>query len=133
MKGLKGERRAYGITSPLHHLLEDAGFDYKGSRIQRDSKTPWVMYQTDKGEPADLEALNDALLKLGYVQRPDMDGEPVQYPTEGVPGRGQRYLQYLYEKRGADDIVNEVLYLTTHFYDAGKGKKDITSLDHIFY
>lgn len=133
MKGLKGERRAYGITSPLDSILLNAGFFYSGSRLQRDSKLPWIMYETDRGSPADLEELDKELLKQGYVQRPDIDGNLVSYPTEGVPGRGQRYHQYLYEKAGKDGIVHEVLYVTTRFYDAGKGKKDYTSFDHICY
>lgn len=134
MKGLKGERRAYGITSPLESILLNAGFFYKGSRIQRDSKTPWIMYETDRGMPAELEELDAALLKQGYVHATDLDGNTVAFPESGVPGRGQRYTTYRYEKRGGpDNYVVETLYVVTRFYDAGKGKKDYTSFDHIFY
>jgi hypothetical protein len=133
MKGLKGERRAYGLTSPLHIYLRDAGLSYKGSRIQRDSKQPWIMYEGERGNPADLEALDKVLLKQGYEHHRDLDGETEVYPANGVPGRGQRYTQYRYQKAGKDGIVHEVLYVTTRFYDAGKGKKDYTSFDHIIY
>ncbi len=133
MRGVKGERKAFGLKSPLDGLLENVDLDYKGTRIGRDTKKPWIMYETDRGVVVDHADLDASLQKLGYVQRPDMDGNPVQYPTEGVPGRGQRYAQHLYEKRAKDGIVSEVLYLTTRFYDAGKGKKDFTSFEQIYY
>lgn len=133
MKGLKGERRAYGITSPLDNILENAGLKYQGSRIGRDTKKPTMMYETDRGSPADLEALDKVLLKQGYKYHTDLDGNTETYPETGVPGRGQRYAMYRYEKRAKDGIVCEVLWIVTRFYDAGKGKKDYTSFDHIFY
>lgn len=134
MKGLKGERQAYGITSPLDKLLRTGGFQYKGSRIQRDNKLPWIMYETARGEPADLEVLDYALRGQGYVHATDLDGNTETFPEHGVPGRGQRYTSYRYEKRGGPhNYVVEVLYVVTRFYDAGKGKKDYTSFDHIFY
>lgn len=133
MKGLKGERKAYGITGPLEELLDDAGLDYKGSRIGRDTKKPWIMYASPRGEPVDLEALDAALLGQGYVHYVGYDEEPEVYPQHGVPGRGQRYTQYRYQKSAPDGLVCEVLYVTTRFYDAGKGKKDYTEFDQIYY
>jgi hypothetical protein len=133
VKGLKGERRAYGLTSPLDSILLNAGFFYKGSRFGRDTKKPSIMYETDRGCPAELEEFDNELLNQGYEHHRDLDGETEVYPQHGVPGRGQHYTMYRYEKRGSNRNVSEVLYVITRFYDAGKGKKDYTSFDHIFY
>lgn len=138
MKGMKGERKAYGITSLLDGMLAEAGFNYQGTRMGRDTKKPWIMYETDRGEPADLQELDAALIKQGYVHyQSEMDDEPDQYPMTGSYGGrggvGNRYEQYRYMKRGRDGIVSEVLYVTTRFYEAGKGKKDYTNFEQIYY
>ena len=96
MKGIKGERRAHGITSRLHVMLDDMGLGYQGTRIGRDSKKPWIMYQSEKGAPVDLEALDTKLLKQGFTHYQGCDDEPETFPQHGVPGRGQRYTCLLY-------------------------------------
>ena len=134
MKGLKGERRAYGLISPLDAQLRAHGLKYKGSRIQRDNKLPWIIYESDKGSPVDLEAVDEMLLKQGYVHATDLDGKTEKYPQQGGHLKGQGYTHYRYEKRGGPhDYVVETIYLTTRNYVAGKGKKDFTNFEHIFY
>lgn len=138
MKGIKGERNAYGILSTLNVELVGAGFDYQGSRIQRDNRKPWIMYETARGEPADLEAFDAVLLAQRYTHYQsslelEEGEEPETFPQHGIPGRGQRYTQYRYMRKDEDGHISEVLYVTTRFYDAGKGKKDYTSFEHIFY
>lgn len=133
MKGIKGDRRLYGNLSPLDGLLTRNGIHYQGTRLDRDSKKPWYMYETNRGDPADLEALDKALLAAGYGHYEGWDDEPETYPQTGTNGPNQDWIQYRYWRKGRDGIVKEVIYVTTRNFKSAKGKKDITSVDHINY
>ena len=47
MKGILGERKAYGQRSPLDALFTSAGVPYRGTRTTNGyQKAPWYLYES---------------------------------------------------------------------------------------
>lgn len=100
MKGIKGERKCYGMFSPLHGLLKACHLKYEGTRMSNGYyKSPWYMYGSEPGEgKADAAELVKSLQRNGWVLRADLDGNEVRYPQTGTARGGAAWESYQLEK-----------------------------------
>lgn len=143
MKGIKGERKCYGMHSPLHKLFIAHKVPYAGTRGTNGyQKAPWYIYETEAGKPADIEEMAKAMLGAGYELDKGIeceDGsyihggfEPKKQPETGSCYRpkGKTYVSYTFRKHtpGRIDSVQIVNY--TH---EGKPEKNDTHINHIVY
>lgn len=97
MKGIKGERKYYGIRSPFHSLYAAAGIKYLGTRGQNGyQKAPWYIYGTDPGtEFPDFAEFFGALMRAGWKPRKELDKDTLQaFPATGERRGGGQYESY---------------------------------------
>lgn len=83
MKGILGERKAYGQRSPLDALFTSAGVPYRGTRTTNGyQKAPWYLYESYPGDGGliDLASFEAKLVKKGYYRRVDDEVDEVDRP-----------------------------------------------------
>ena len=107
MKGIKGERKAYGIKSPMHRLLTTAGIDYQGTRLTNGyQRAHWYIYGTEPNEiQPDLAHVCAELEAAGWRRRNDLDGNPMAFPERGTR-RGDGHWQSF----SLETYINSVLH-----------------------
>lgn len=101
MKGIKGERKCYGIKSPFHSLFAAAGIQYQGTRSTNGyQKAPWYIYGTDPGaEFPDFAEFFGALMRKGWKVRNDLDGKLMAFPERGTKRGGDTYESFQLETK----------------------------------
>lgn len=132
MKGIKGERKCYGMKSPFHNAFIRAGIQYQGTRSTNGyQKAPWYIYGTQPAaEQPDLTELFDHLLNTGWKIRDDLDGKRLPFPETGKARGDQAYESYQLECYHQG--VLRTLHIVKHTY-AKKPAKDYISLNEITY
>lgn len=132
MKGIKGERKFYGIKSPFHSLYAAAGIKYQGTRGTNGyQKAPWYIYGTDPGaEFPDFAEFFGALMRKGWKVRNDLDGNIRRFPECGTARGGAEYESFNLEieRNGA----LHTLHLVAYTY-AKKPVRNYISLNEITY
>lgn len=103
MKGIKGERKCYGIKSPFHSILNGAGIKYQGTRSTNGyGKAWWYIYGTNPGDEfPDFAQLLGALMRAGWKPRNDLDGKLMAFPETGTARAGDTYESYNLETERA--------------------------------
>lgn len=108
MKGILGERKAYGQHSPQHSLFVKAGVPYRGTRTSNGyQKAPWYLYQSYPGSQLiDLDAFEKQLLAAGfYVPDDNRHSGPnarhYHRDTAGTQGESLHVVNYVFEKKPA--------------------------------
>jgi hypothetical protein len=96
MKGIKGERKCYGIKSPFHSTFVRHGIKYQGARSTNGyQKSPWYIYGTDAGaDQPDITLMLGELMSLGWKVRNDLDGKLMSFPSTGNKGEAATYECY---------------------------------------
>jgi hypothetical protein len=132
MKGIKGERKYYGIKSPFHALYVAAGVMYQGTRGTNGyQKAPWYMYESaPKAELPDVLALVDSLMKAGWKLRNDLDGNPQSFPKKGVKSGGAT--TECFELETYHQGVLHTMHLIAYQY-AKKPERNYVALGEITY
>lgn len=114
MKGIKGERKYYGIKSPFHALYVAAGIKYLGTRGQNGyQKAPWYIYGTDAGaEFPDFAEFFGSLMRKGWKPRNDLEGKLQAFPAVGTARGGSEYESYHLEieRNGALHTLHVISY-----------------------
>lgn len=132
MKGIKGERKCYGIKSPFHALFEAAGIRYQGTRSTNGyGKAWWYIYGTNPGDAfPDFSQFFSTLMSKGWAIRNDLEGNVMRFPERGEARGGATYesfnldierngtlhtlhvIAYTYAKKPARNYisVNEITY-----------------------
>lgn len=132
MKGIKGERKCYGILSPFDHILTRAGLSYQGTRMTNGyQKAPWYMYGTDAGDEApDLEELFKNMLATGWKIRNDLDGNQKSFPSTGEARGGKEWESYELETE-RNGVLHTIHFVKFHY--PKKPAKDYVSVNEITY
>lgn len=132
MKGIKGERKYYGIKSPFHALYTAAGIMYQGTRGTNGyQKAPWYMYASNPTpELPDVPGFINKLLAKGWKLRDDLDGNTVQYPLRGQAGAGA--VTECYNLETYHKGVLHTMHLIAYTY-AKKPERNYVNLGEITY
>ena len=132
MKGIKGERKCYGIKSPFHALYATAGIKYQGTRSTNGyQKAPWYMYGTDAGaEFPDFSKFFSLLMSKGFTVRNDLEGQQMAFPSRGEARGGATYESFdlEIERNG----VLHTLHIVAYTY-AKKPARNYIALNEITY
>ena len=132
MKGIKGERKCFGMRSPFDNILTRAGIKYQGTRSTNGyQKAPWYMYGTEPGdEEVDLDTLFKHMLANGWATREDLDGNPRKFPETGTAHGGKEYESYELETRHRG-VLHTIQFVKFHY--PKKPAKDFISVNEITY
>lgn len=144
MKGIKGERHVFGVTSPEHKIFKGLGFEYSGTRTTNGyQKAPWWMYDTPKGEPVDTEILIAALIAAGFKHREpsEWDKEALALQTAGKPwypeihnhSKAFETRTWNFQRGGDGKRVLETIYVTSRHYHKRGDKLDFSHLGQMYY
>lgn len=132
MKGIKGERKCYGMRSPFDHILTRAGISYLGTRMTNGyQKAPWYIYGTAPGdEEVDLDELLKYMLANGWTIQNDLDGEQRKFPQTGEARGGKEWKSYEIE-RNVGGGLHTMQFVSYHH--PKKPAKDFISVNEITY
>lgn len=132
MKGIKGERKCYGIKSPFHALFSAAGIKYQGTRSTNGyQKAAWYIYGTDPGDEfPDFAKFFGQLMQKGWSIRDDLDGNQVQFPELGEARGGATYESYNLDTEHNGSL--HTLHIVAYTY-MKKPARNYISLNEITY
>lgn len=134
MKGIKGDRRCYGMHSPLHSTLIHFDIQYDGTRMSNGyQKSPWYMYSSIPGaELPDMEQVIAALFKKGWTWYIScLDDKPQQGPERGTARGGKNWESYKLEKQFPNGL--HTIQFVVYRHDKKPEQKDFVSVNHITY